>query len=247
MAFQSVVVSPADSEVGTASASALTFSDTFREALDSDERTVTFTDPEVESKRVLAFFARLISHPSDKADSTIFSLDTHIALIRFLRKHDCQHTLEVHSLYVRAALLSDRMRPIEAWVLGAVLDDNDLCTAALRQETPQFQKVYWRSHCGHRSYTANPQMFNISDLPLTALAAVPPAHLHALDKVRRKNWAELIPEDQRSGCSIERLAALNASQEYAEIVTQAQKQQALKRTEAAPTTTAETGIKRQRL
>lgn len=247
MALQSMVASLADRKVGTASLPTLTFSDTFRETLDGDKRAITFTDPDVESKRVLAFFARLISHPSNKADSTIFSLDTHIALIRFLRKHGCQHTLEVHSLYVRAALLSDRMRPIEAWVLGAVLDDSDLCTAALRQETPQFQKVYWRSHCGHRSYIANPQMFNISDLPLAALAAVPPAHLHALDKVRRKNWAELIPEDQRSGYSVERLAALNASQEYAEIVAQAQKQQALKRPEAGPATTAETGLKRQRL
>lgn len=172
----------------------LTLSDTFRDAINSDTLSMSFTDPEVETKPVLSFFARLISHPADKSDTPIFSLDTHLALIRFLRKPKCKHTLEVYSLYLKASLVGDRMRPMEVWILGAVLDDTDMCAAALRQETPQFQKLYWRAHQAHRSYSANPQLFNISDLPLTALSVVPPAHLHTLDKVRRKNWEELVPE-----------------------------------------------------
>ncbi|EKC99738.1 hypothetical protein A1Q2_05959 [Trichosporon asahii var. asahii CBS 8904] len=224
----------------------LTISDTFRDALNADKPTITFTDPEMESKRVLSFFARLISHPADKSDTPIFGLETHLALIRFMRKHDCEHTLEVYFLYLKAALLSDRMRPMEAWVLGAVLDDSDICAAALRQETPQFQKVYWRAHCAHRYYAASPQIFNISDLPLTALSVVPPIHLHALDKVRRKNWEELVPEEQRNGYSVERLSALNASQEYAEVVAQVQRQHAAKRGESRVSSPAESAAKRQR-
>lgn len=195
---------------------------------------------------MIAFFARLISHPADKNDATIFSLDTHLSLIRLLRKYECQHTLDVYSLYLKAALMSDRLRPMEVWVLGAVLDDNDVCAAALRQETPQFQRIYWRAHCAHRSYTAAPQVFYISDLPVAVLSIVPPHHLHALDKVRRKNWDELVPESQRGGYSIERLGALNASQEYAEVVALVQKQQAGRKAENGSASPEESRVKRQR-
>lgn len=222
-------------------------SDKFRDAINSDKLSMSFTDPDVETKPVLSFFARLISHPADKFDTPIFSLDTHLTLLRFLRKPNCQHTLEVYSLYLKASLGGDRMRPMEVWILAAVLDDSALCAAALRQETPQFQKLYWRAHQAHRSYSANPQLFNISDLPLTALSVVPPAHLHALDKVRRKNWEELVPEGQRNGYSIERLSALNASQEYTEIVSQVKKQLAARKGESRVPSPAESCIKRQRL
>lgn len=225
----------------------LTISDTFRAALNADKPTITFTDPDVESKRVLSFFARLISHPADKADTPIFSLDTHLSLIRFLRKYDCDHTLEVYILYLKASLLSNRIRPVDAWVIGAVLDDSEVCAAALRQETPQFQKVYWRAHCAQHSYSASPHIFNISDLPLAVLSVVPAAHLHALDKVRRKNWEELVPEGQRNGYSVERLGALNASQEYGDIVAQVKKQQEVKRGESRVPYPAESATKRQRL
>lgn len=185
-------------------------SDFFRVASRDTPMTLIFSNADLESKRILAFFAHLLTNPiaDMKADGAL-TVEEHLTFIEFLRKYDCVHTQQVYSMFLTRELCRGQLLPSSLWTLGAALDDVDLCTGALKTETQTYLHTPTYDRPSFR--VARFDLFNVCDLPLKALASIPPAHLYALSGVRKDSVEK---QASQEGKQSDYVAALNASFRY---------------------------------
>lgn len=97
-----------------------------------------FIDPELETASVINRFLQLAATNAIGDESTLLTEDdlgSYIRLVPFLRKYDCQELLAELPQCIRHKLERDEISPLHVFVLGAVLDDVELCILALKHRT----------------------------------------------------------------------------------------------------------------
>lgn len=101
-------------------------------AVATGPQTVTLTDPETETAAVVNAFLTLIT--TNRADNNVITTElSHTAnLVRFLLKYDCAPALNVLGLHLhRVVHEQGRENGIQWFLIGALMDDVDLCIAAI--------------------------------------------------------------------------------------------------------------------
>lgn len=113
------------------------FNDAESLAGDAD-RELHFVDPDFETSPVINRFLQLASSHSIGQDGVLLSdddVETYIRLVAFLRKYDCPELLDRLPLCIRGKLEHDEILPRHVYIIGAVLDDVELCVSALKRRT----------------------------------------------------------------------------------------------------------------
>lgn len=101
-------------------------------------RELCFVDSDFETSPVILRFLQLASTHSIGQDGALFNdddLEAYIRLVAFLRKYDCPDLLALLPLCIRGRLEHDEIPPQHVYILGAVLDDVELCVSALKRRT----------------------------------------------------------------------------------------------------------------
>lgn len=124
---------------------------------------ITFSDSDIETKVVLDLFLRLISRPATTLDDED-DLLVYTHLVMFLRKYDCQQMTQTLSLCLFKELTRTELSPIEVFAAGAILDDSELCSAAVRRAAEQ------------RDSDAD---IDLTEIPAAAIPYVPQEYLCA--------------------------------------------------------------------
>lgn len=101
-----------------------------------------FADSDIERSDVLGSFVRLIMHgrltredygPDPGIDA---AHNRWARLITFMQKWDCQGPLRTFTLCVSELLLRGEVASLDAFVLGMLADDEELCVSALKVRGP---------------------------------------------------------------------------------------------------------------
>ena len=128
---------------------------------------IQFTDPELESREVLSLFLDILTFRGEDVGMCL-CLETSISLIAFLDKCECGPVTEGFRLRLIRDVTENDCYSEAIFVLGAVLDDDRLCSAALLNEERFRIDRKLSKH------------FGITDIPLEALDSVPQVYLRAL-------------------------------------------------------------------
>lgn len=102
------------------------------------ERELHFVDPDFETTPVITRFLQLAATHSIEEDGVLLNdddLEAYIRLVAFLRKYDCPALLQLLPLCIRRKLELDEITPQHVYIIGAVLDDVELCVLALKRRT----------------------------------------------------------------------------------------------------------------
>lgn len=163
------------------------------DALDfcNGEKEVRFTDPVIESRGIIQRFLQLvIKYSIGTPESTLDlaerlwsgvkvakpmsegEVSEYVHLIAFLRKWDCTSAFRLLQLCVIKALLDLQIAPLHAFMIGALLDDPELCFFSIEKETLNMKKF------GHKYF----QALDLANFPITIWDRVPPEYMLALNK-----------------------------------------------------------------
>lgn len=143
---------------------------------------IELTDPELETAAVVTRFLDLIVHAEITRDS--WRMRQHVLLGLFLKKYDCPTATKVLLLHLGKGYDGG----IKSFIIGAALDNADICAAALH---PPFQK--WEDNPGRRKKSevkdalANTRaskgsLFNTATLPIEWVSHMPLEYRWALDR-----------------------------------------------------------------
>lgn len=137
---------------------------------DNSNKEIHFVDMDFENRDILRLFLHLLTQPAVPFP-TKDRLTHCLSLTNFLKKYDCGQGLQVLRLCVLAAFTAhgDRWEYVDAFVVGAALDDPLLCSTALQRE----EKARLRYGQPH---------FGIRDIPVVPLDFIPQHYLSALAK-----------------------------------------------------------------
>lgn len=101
-------------------------------------RELYFVDPDFETSPVISRFLQLASTHSIGQNGVLLNdddLEAYIRLVAFLRKYDCPDLLALLPPCIRGRLEHDEISPQHVYIIGAVLDDVELCVSALKRRT----------------------------------------------------------------------------------------------------------------
>lgn len=153
-------------------------------------RQLHFVDPDFETAPVIARFLRLAAACSIGDDGKLLDdddLDAYIRLVAFLRKYECPTLLQQMPLCIRRRLEKDEITPQHVYILGAVLDDVELCVLALKHRTTG-------TMCGGELVRTGARTIVTSDIPHRFRRYIPEEYWFGLMKARRSlDSRSLIP------------------------------------------------------
>lgn len=155
------------------------------------DKEVKFTDPVIETRAIISRFLQLIMNytigeveaPLDLAErlwsgmkiAKPMSEDTvseYVHLVAFLRKWDCTGACKILRLCVIKSLLDLQIAPLHAFMIGALLDDPELCYFSIEKEMLNMKKF------GHKYF----QALDLANFPITLWDRIPPEYMLALNK-----------------------------------------------------------------
>lgn len=128
---------------------------------------ITFTDTELETREVLDLFLRFATEPDGPNEKS--NLGAYTNLVLFLRKYDCPRVLETLSIYLKRELLEGLWPLVDTFVLGSILDNPQLCAAAI----DRYSEL--------KRLEAEPD-FDVSSIPAPTLDRLPREHIVALSE-----------------------------------------------------------------
>ncbi|KAL1411774.1 hypothetical protein Q8F55_002741 [Vanrija albida] len=156
---------------------------------------IELTDPTMEDWKTIALALRLIVEGTFNMGNIQYIVSVGL----FFKKYDCAAA----SKHLISRLKHDRLGSrVELFILGAALDDDDMCTLALRYPLPQWgeidgaEKLEPPDKYGADNCIAVGCQFDSSTWPIGWAAATPIKYRWALDRAWRRNKesSTLIPE-----------------------------------------------------
>lgn len=121
----------------------LTLSAVFRDAYSDGPEQVHFSDPHLEGSDIVERFLQLLLHSRlQPLDPTVDSNARHsaphvtfnqwVSLVGFLSKWECTGLLRLFGLCISEQLLRGRISPPNAFAIGMLADDPELCVSCLK-------------------------------------------------------------------------------------------------------------------
>ncbi|WOO80082.1 uncharacterized protein LOC62_03G003593 [Vanrija pseudolonga] len=158
-------------------------------------REIHFTDDAIEGRHAVSAFLHLATAGSLYEAPTPWNVSGTVKLVRFVLKFDCVTALKVLILRTKETLIdNDQTTTLHVFIIGAVLDNEDLCRASLKRN----QDYYWiegePDTIEATSYLLHGFCFNPQTWSFSAFGLIPLPHLWALNRawtMTKSNRAKL--------------------------------------------------------
>lgn len=102
------------------------------ETCDDGQKRIEFTDTDLERAPVVRVYRQLLRRMTFLAVTSFEQCVVMCDTVEFLRKYECEGLLRLVKTECMNRLLLKTMPPLYAFMLGAVMDDIELCVAALQ-------------------------------------------------------------------------------------------------------------------
>ncbi|KAL1411781.1 hypothetical protein Q8F55_002748 [Vanrija albida] len=143
---------------------------------------IEFTDPDFETADIVARFLNIIVNAQVASGS--WRMSDHVQLGQLLKKYDCAAAITVLALHIGQGYGGG----IRSFILGAALDDADICTSALRppfdkwEDSPHKRKKGEGKDALGNTRASKGSHFNTQTLPMEWVALIPLDYRWALDR-----------------------------------------------------------------